>query len=91
MPEQTVTPAASLLRQGYDGWRFSAHALERMDQMHLNWRLVLSTVRHPASDYPSDPRFHPGCRVATSAKLAVVYDVQDQTIITVLWNGRSKR
>ena len=88
-----VTPAASLLRQGIRGWRFTSHALDRMDQMNVNWETVLAVVEDPAILRDGNrTRYPEGQKIASRFDLSVVYAVADRAIITVLpWTTQDYR
>lgn len=64
-------------------WGLSVHAKQRASDMEIEDDEVLAVLAAPECDYPSN---RPGCRVATSGLLAVPYNPESRTAITVLWN-----
>lgn len=82
------TPSADVLRRGYRGWCFTAHALGRMEEMGVAWRDVLAVVENPVLTYPAS-RLYPGATVAVGGILAIPF--RDGKIVTVLYRGREGR
>ena len=68
-------------------WLWTRHALLRCAEMGLQPSLVEDVLQEPLKDYPS----RGGCRVRCGAGLAIVFDVLDAAIVTILWDGRDRR
>lgn len=86
------TPAASLTawlrrRRVYGGWRFTNHALTRMEQMDVAHPVVVHVLTHCQLDRPAD---RDGLRMASCKRvpghppLSVVYVPDEYLVITVL-------
>lgn len=62
------------------------HAIERLEQMGLDWSEVIEVVARPEIIYPS-PRSHgPDRWISVGGRLAVVH--RGCVVITVLWRGQ---
>lgn len=59
-------------------------------QMGVDLVRVNDVLRFPEKSYPCSSRY-PGRRVAAGDGLAVVFAEDDDTIVTVLWDGRDHR
>lgn len=72
-------------------WKITEHARGRMEEMALTRREVLEPLIDPVLDYPGSARYQEGRRVAVQGRLAVVYEPETRTIVTVLWNAEVAR
>jgi hypothetical protein len=82
------TPSEATLKSGYRGWRFTAHAIERMHEMKLHADEVVETVLDPVLKYPSVK--YPEMEIAVRGRLAVPHSPKG-FIPTVLWHGKEER
>lgn len=64
-----------------------------MKEMELTRRDVLKAFdkSHQRTDYPERDGYGSNCRIATTDTIAVVYDPDEKTIVTVLWAGKESR
>lgn len=79
MSTTTIGTSASPQQQR---WFLSRHALERVNEMHLDRALVVSVLEEPEISWPS----HLSRRVAVAGDIAVVFDPGNRAVITVLWH-----
>lgn len=71
------------------GFRVSQHARLRAREMGVPLHEVIEAASSPETAYPS--LRYPGARTATRGRLAVAYDPERRTVITVLWNREEGR
>ncbi|HEX9711732.1 MAG TPA: hypothetical protein VGB52_04155 [Actinomycetota bacterium] len=68
-------------------WKICDHAKQRLDEMGLSRRDVLTALKQREVEYPGSLRHPEGRRVACWDRLAVVFNPATRTVITVLWRG----
>jgi len=76
--------------------RYTAHALERIDQMALSRSTVERVALDPDLEYPGNPRRIPDARCAVRDGIVVVwvpdhYDPAAKCVVTVLWDKAEGR
>lgn len=68
------------------GWKFTRHALLRMEEMDLSKEQVCEVLNDPHLVYQTTK--YPGTMTACKGSLAVPYSPTESSIITVLWHGQ---
>jgi hypothetical protein len=68
------------------GWTVTAHARDRMHEMGVREREVRAAVEDPEVDYVDRDG-----RVRVGGRLAIPYNPATNTIVTVLWRGKTSR
>ena len=72
-------------------WFLGHHCLLRMNEMALRRSDITEVLEQFETRYPGSVRYPKGRCVATKGRLAVVYEPQTKTVVTVLWNGLTSR
>lgn len=72
------------------GWRYTPHALLRMEQMEVDADEVMDTLHFPELSYPGSRRYPAGRTVHVRGRIGVIVSEQ-RDIITVIWHQKEGR
>lgn len=68
-------------------WKICDHAKQRLGEMGLRRRDILTALRNAEVEYPGSLGHPDGRRIACWDRLAVVFNPTTKTVVTVLWRG----
>lgn len=72
-------------------WKFTPHAIERMEEMGVERLDIIKALNEPEIDHPAHAHLGRHRRIAVKGPIAVVYGKSSRTVVTVLWHTEEGR